>query len=310
MKWLGWCAVVLALGTRTAAAQLVNPTIEVMPELDSATVGDSVPLRVRLWLDDSDLLLDSVPRLAGDVPRGLRILTTGRLARQPDRTFAGKIVVAFYRTGRREVPPFAVTYRRNVSFIGATIRSVPAPVEVRPVLPAGSSPRLQDIKGLAPAPGGDLVLLGGTAAVLAALLGLAVVMRRHRHARAPVPSAGAPIASLGALDAALERLRGIEREQWPARGEVTRHYEAVVTVLRDYLAESAHMPARESTTAELLAALPVSLTPNGTRERLRGLLHEADLVKFARVRPASPDAERFLHGLRELLTGWRSDAVR
>jgi hypothetical protein len=91
-------------------------------------------------------------------------------------------------------------------------------------------------------------------------------------------------------------------------GVVARHYEEIVDALRGYLEAREGMPAREQTTEELLWALPPHLSGEGFRERLRELLDEADLVKFARLLPHTKAADRFLERSRSLLRDWH-DAV-
>jgi hypothetical protein len=57
-----------------------------------------------------------------------------------------------------------------------------------------------------------------------------------------------------------------------------------------------------------LWALPPHLSDEGFRERLRELLDEADLVKFARLLPHTKAADLFLDRSRSLLQDWH-DAV-
>jgi hypothetical protein len=124
----------------------------------------------------------------------------------------------------------------------------------------------------------------------------------EERAPEPVPPA--------AYEAALARLDQIEAEAWPVRGEVARHYQAVADALRDYLEAGEELPARERTTAELLWSLPPHLAEGGLRRRCEELLDEADLVKFARVRPNAATAAAFTRGARGLLARWRDAAAR
>jgi hypothetical protein len=108
---------------------------------------------------------------------------------------------------------------------------------------------------------------------------------------------------------ALAELARIEREHWPRRGHVARHYEAVVDVLRDYLESAEAVPARERTSAELLWSLPPYLSDGGLRDRSRELLEEADLVKFAQLEPGAESAQVFLEQCRVLLDQWHAAQV-
>ena len=71
--WLAAWA--LAAGASVAAAQLPNQSFEVIPEVHRATVGDTIPLRLRVRLDPSDLLYDTVPQPVASLPEGVRLLS-------------------------------------------------------------------------------------------------------------------------------------------------------------------------------------------------------------------------------------------
>jgi hypothetical protein len=109
-----------------------------------------------------------------------------------------------------------------------------------------------------------------------------------------------------AYDDAMAELDWIERAGWPARGQVARHYEAAVEVLRQYLETAEEIPARERTSEELLWALPPHLSDSGGREALRDALDEADLVKFASFRPGNDAATLFLDRCRTLVEHWHA----
>jgi hypothetical protein len=302
------------------AAQASNQQFQITPENAGASVGDSVLLRFRVRLDERDLLLDTVPRPASPLPRGVRVLSVEKMHRTSDRIFHGGARLAFYRPGRQPVPVFSLPFMRIVEGVRqATILSDSAFINVVPVLPAGNPP-LKDIRELEPAPAPPWAPLIVGALLLAGLL---LVIRRWRRQAAP---AAAPREVEPAIlrpttepyGIALEKLTQIEREHWPAKGEIARHYQAVADVLRDYLEAAEAVPARERTTGEVLWALPPHLCESGLRERFRELLIEADLVKFARARPGTPEAQRFLHRSRSLLAQWHEarspeehvDAVR
>ena len=91
-------------------------------------------------------------------------------------------------------------------------------------------------------------------------------------------------------------------------GDVVRHYEAVADALRDYLEEAAEIPARERTTTELLWSLPPRLAEGGLRRRVQDVLGEADLVKFAKLRPDPGDAAGYTGRARDLLARWHRAA--
>jgi hypothetical protein len=195
---------------------------------------------------------------------------------------------------------------RAVKGLGrGTLPSDSAYVEIMPLLPAGNPP-LKDIRELDPSSRPSVVpLIAGM--LLATGLLAAYLRRRTRRSSLRSTSIAAPEVPLevsSPYTVALEQLGLIERERWPARGEVARHYEAAVDTLRGYLEAAEDLPARERTTGELLWSLPPHLTADGLRDRAGALLDEADLVKFARFRPRPTAAAEFLIQCRSLLEEW------
>ena len=303
----------LLLAAGTAHAQLHYArhfTASVEPA--KVAVGDSVTVRFRLTIDERDLLADSVPRPVEELPSGVRLLSAERLRRGADgpytgtgaRTYTGVVVLAFYRPGKREIPRFGLPWVQVVTGHRGIVAHDPVEIEVTSVLPGGN-PSLRDIRepdappSLAPL----WTLLG---AVGAAALAWLVARRRRRPETVQEPAAAPPPppAPPDPYSLAVERLASIAAEGWAARGEVEWHYEAVADALRDYLEAAEGIPARERTTTELLWSLPPRLAEGGLRRRVQDVLGAADLVKFARRRPAIEEAEEYTRGARDLLDRW------
>jgi hypothetical protein len=307
-KWSRTLLFALVSGVSAAplAAQLHGQHWTVTPETERATVGDTVTLAFRVRLDERDLLFDTVPKPARTLPDGIRVFGVERLQRQPDRIYVGKARIAFYRPGRQAVPIFQLPFMRSVKGLSlGTLTSDSATVEVVPVLSAGSSATLRDIKE--PAPAGKPEPLALALGLLALALAGWLTWRARRRGPAavaePAPAAVASPAPRDPYDIAEERLAAIERERWSAL-DVARHYAEVTDVLRDYL-EAHGVPARERTTSELRWALAPGLLAGRGRRRFETVFDAADLVKFALWRPEVEDAEVFLVAARELLASWR-----
>ena len=295
-------------------AQYTGRSFTVSSIPDTAQAGDTVRLRFRLVLEERDLLTDTVPKPAAELPAGVRVLSVEKLRRGPDRTFTGEAAVAFYRPGRREIPAFGVPWVQVVTGHRATVTTGPATIEIASVLPAGN-PALRDIREPeTPASPGPLGLaLGALAAGAAAWY----VLRRRRRllpaeVEPPVESVEPP-APADPYQVALARLARAER------GDVERQYQETADALRDYLEAAEEIPARERTSAELLWSLPPRLLEDGLRRLTAQVLGDADLVKFARSRPDPSAAAAHLREARELLRRWHealaespeeADAVR
>ena len=290
---------------RPLPAQLHGQHWTVTPETDSATVGDTVTLAFRVRLDERDLLFDTVPKPARTLPDWIRVFAVEKLRRQPDRIYVGKARIAFYRPGRQAVPLFELPFMRSVKGLSrGTLTSDSATVEVVPVLSAGSSATLRDIKE--PATAGKPEPLALALGFLALAVAGWLTWRARR--RGPVAVTEAVPAAVSAAprdpyEVAADRLAAIERERWSA-SDVARHYAEVTDVLRDYL-EAHGVPARERTTSELRWALAPRVLAGRGRRRFETVFDAADLVKFAHWRPGVDDAEEFLMAARELLASWR-----
>jgi hypothetical protein len=286
-----------------------SQSFEMTAEPGHATVGDSVTVRFRIRLHERDLLSDSIARPVADLAEGVRLLDLTPLRKVGDRMLEGRAQLAFYRVGHRPIPLFGLPFVRIVSGQRGILVSDSAYVDINSVAPPGN-PALRDIKEIDRRRGPDprlvVALLG-----LAGLAGVALLLHRRLRGTPPAPKPepeGPPAVVLGPYEIALARLSQIERERWPARGEVDRHYDGVAHVVRRYLEDAHGIPALERTTGELVWALPPLLADGGLRDRCAAFLADADLVKFARHRPDDADAARLIRAARELLGGWRNSA--
>ena len=93
------------------------------------------------------------------------------------------------------------------------------------------------------------------------------------------------------IEKATSMLNVLEKKQLWQKGEVKSYYSELTAIARNYIEEAIAIPAMESTTAELIAALQnaskqkkMELTPE-TIENLERVLKQADLVKFAKSKP-------------------------
>jgi hypothetical protein len=270
----------------------------VTPSAARAAVGDPITLRFSVHLHERDLITDSLPRPAGELPDGVRILEMHKLTRRTHRALEGTAKVAFYRTGVRELPTFEIPFVRVTANMRGTIRSEPGQIEIASVAPLGNPP-LKDLKDLAPVDGVDWLPIGIAAGAAAA--GVLMVRQWRRRRRAAGPAA-LPVPEAPHLpdpyEAALAQLAALDPRDLPAAADV----------VRGCLADAASVPALERTTSELLRSLPAHLVTEGNRERLTALLADADLVKFAQARTTPAAGPAFLDAARTLLTSWRASA--
>ena len=258
-------------------------------------------------LDERDLLYDTVPKPALTPPDWIRILSIEKLQRQPDRIFIGRARIAFYRPGRQAVPLFQLPFMRSVKGLSrGTLSSDSASVEVVPVLTAGASATLRDIKEPV-RPAGDPDARAADRPRRGRGGGWLAWRARRRAAVQPTVVEVEPVPEPPPPDPyelALARLSDIERERWPSR-DVARHYAEITDALRDYL-EAYAIPARERTTSELRWVLPDTALSGERESGFEAVFETADLVKFARWRPSTEEANAFTAAARDLLETWRT----
>jgi hypothetical protein len=286
--------------------QLPNQAFEVLAQPGRATVGDPVVLLFRVRLDPQDLLYDSVPRPAGTLAEGVRILSVEKLHREPNRDFVGRARLAFFRPGRQAVPIFALPFMRGVKGLTrGTLTSDSAFVEIVSVLPAGN-PSLRDIREPPRPRAPDVRLLAG---LLLASAGAIVAARLRRRRGSPQVPAAEPLEPLAAerrpYEEAMAQLEAIMREGWPSVGRMDLPFAAVADTLRRYLEEAEGIPALKYTTAELLRAFSSAAISAELRHACGVLLHTADLVKFAGDRPDTQGAERYVSETRRFIEEWQ-----
>jgi hypothetical protein len=207
------------------------------------------------------------------------------------------------------VPTLALLYRAEAGAPPDTLLHLPVSVEVVPILEAGN-PQLRDIKPLQPLSGPVWIQL--TLLSLAIAGGLWWLARR----RVAVQAAAAEAAlSGGPFDDALARLATLEATAHPNGQGYAPLYADIAGVVRDCLLQAGAIPHQGLTSDEVGSMLPPALSDGDLRDRCEIVLGDADLVKFAKVRPDQAAATDHVARTRTLLEAWRdaaepTDAIR
>jgi hypothetical protein len=158
----------------------------------------------------------------------------------------------------------------------------------------------------------------GLAALL--LIGLLLYFLLKKKA---IEIAKESIPSLPPYEDAIQKLHALDKKLLWQNNKVKKYYSELTEIVKDYIERELKVPALESTTDELIDALndflkdssngslndrteiqSVSVTKE-TIKKLRDLLRQADLVKFAKSKPMSEeieesrkDAEEVVHQLK------------
>lgn len=99
------------------------------------------------------------------------------------------------------------------------------------------------------------------------------------------------------IEKATTLLQQLEVKELWQKGEIKFYYSELTDIARNYIEEEIHIPAMESTTSELIEALRRAANQqklklsNETVENLEKVLKQADLVKFAKVKPLDFEIE-------------------
>jgi hypothetical protein len=284
-----------------AAGPLAAQSLELVPVQARGNVGDILAIKVTARLHPGQELLDLVPRPLLAPPDGMRIVSTDTLRQLDDGSWAGTIRMAFYRIGKQPVPTLGLLYRSEPGALPDTLVQAPLAIEIVPLLPAGN-PSLKDIK--------PLERLGGPAwlPLTLLLLGIGATVAwlfRRRRGVAPLwarrAAAGPPLTPYAA---GVQRLDALEQRIVQHPLEIAPAYGDVAEILRTALLQARVLPSAGLTTGELRAALPIELADEGAGDSCAGLLADADLVKFARLRPDLAAARGQIQRARQLLLGW------
>jgi hypothetical protein len=209
------------------------------------------------------------------------------------------------RAGSVELPPLAVRYRTSPDSDWASAETEAVSIEFRSMLgddPDEAQPRPNPKPALWPAGRLIWIVLASVflAVLVAALAGWVAWNRLPRRGTRPAP--------FSPYRKALEALLRLEAAGYLERGDVEPFYTELSGIIRHYIEDRFGLRAPEQTTEEFLQELthrPVFVETQ--RRALETFLEQCDLVKFARVRPASPEGKVALSAARTFIEATRGD---
>ena len=100
------------------------------------------------------------------------------------------------------------------------------------------------------------------------------------------------------IEKAIAYLQNLDKKQLLQKGEVKEYYSEMTDIARTYIEESVKVPAMESTSSELVAALKKAISEKkmfinrDELEQFKVVLENADLVKFAKSKPLQFEIEK------------------
>ena len=158
-------------------------------------------------------------------------------------------------------------------------------------IPVDTTKAFKDIKPVMTAPYpwreylpyifGAIILIGGI---------IYLALRLARRKNTPIAIVSKP--KIPAYVIALEKLKKIESEKLWQSGFMKKYHSEVSDTLRAYIEERFSIPAMEQPSDETLKKFGSSMLNHQQKERLKYVLHTADLVKFAKSEPVSYENEQ------------------
>jgi hypothetical protein len=287
--------------------ELVTVTWELdAPPEGGWTVGDPIPLRLRAsYAAGVDLTMPELPGQWG--PFEIRDQTSRPPRLDDDGTTEAvlELTVALWAPGEYESPPLAVRYG-DADGEDQELLVAPLPITVASLLAEGDLEK-RDLKPQASLPRPPVwpwVVLGLLAL---ALLFFALRWSRSYWRRRSRPEESAPVDDRFPEEIAYDELAHIAALDLPAQAEFKRHYTLVTGCLRVYIEGIYGVPALDRTTRELIAALRRAQADRQPLAGLHDLLTQADLVKFAKLRPSVDQARATLTRAREFIDRTKPD---
>ena len=294
-------AALLVAGTFGTAVAQEDPlsNVRITFEADSPNVSfaDEVTFTLEVtYPDDHSAVVHKLPRDWGQFE--VREQSQAQTVSNPDgtKTTSQTIKVVVFDRGTIQTPELPISVRGPD---GTVEQASPLPVEliVGSVLP-GPDPQPVDIQPQAsfstPIWENPAAQTSGVLIVLAGLLGGAVLVGyllylRRQGPPLPVVDPRTP------WEIAIDELDRIERLDLPEDGRFKEHYTLVAATMRVYvqamyLRDVSPVDAIDMTTDEIWAALRRSPLDYDDAKLVLDLLREADLVKFAKYRPAVSQA--------------------
>jgi hypothetical protein len=123
------------------------------------------------------------------------------------------------------------------------------------------------------------------------------------------------IPALPPFDEAIQKLHELDEKLLWQNNQVKEYYSELTGIVRGFIERELKVPALESTTDELIETLTdfndsksIS-TPKETIKKLRDLLREADLVKFAKSKPMSEQIEANRKDAEEVVTELKPETI-
>jgi len=283
-------AVLLTLAPAARAdAASAAAGVTVTAAASAATVGDRVPVEIRVDLADGETF--EPPAIGPDL--GPFRVGGGAWRRPPEggRTWTWTGFVAAYRTGDLELPAIDLTVGTPEG--PRTRSSAPVAIRIDSVLPGGEDPagldiaEIKDVVTVAPDWSALRLALAALVGLLAAAGAIAWAHRRWAARLSAAPAPPDPFERLPPHEWAFRELQALLERRLHEEGRVDEFHAEVARIVKRYLGGRYRVDLMERTTGEVGPALDQAGAPGSAIAEVGALLTRCDTVKFAGARPAA-----------------------
>ena len=259
-------------------------------------IGDQIELL--LVVEASPGVSVTLPLFTDTLVGGIEIVTQSEIDTSYSTTdnnirLRKSYIITSFDSGFYAIRPFLITLLGDSNVIAETeaLWLTVRTVEV------DSTQAIEDIKAPLEAPLTlEEMLPYAIAIVVIILLGL-LAYKLYRRYRETQKEPEIPVVIIPPYIKALENLNKLENNKLWQNNKVKLYYTELTEIIRIYIEESYGIIAMEMTSDEILASIDHTGISGATKTKLRQILSQADMVKFARGKPLASDHELSLrHG--------------
>ncbi len=283
------CLITFALSVpiRTQAQQVY--AVAVM-DTNEILIGDQIQLL--LVVEASPGVTVALPQFLDTLVAGIEIIAQSEVDTSyttPDNNtrLRKSYTITSFDSGFYAIRPFLITLLGDSNVIAETEALL---LTVRTV-EVDTTQAIKDIKGPLEAPLTlDEILPYGIAILAIILLGmLAYYLYKKYKERQTEPEI--PVVVIPPHIKAIENLNRLKNKKLWQENKVKLYHTELTEIVRTYIEESFGIIAMEMTSDEILASIDHAGIGGATKTKLRQILSQADMVKFARGKPLASDHE-------------------
>ncbi len=304
------CIITIIIGVLLTAPVLSDAVVHTELETNRFNIGDAIKLFVHVDVrNDARILFPSdFPDIEPFAVLNRRILAPKTMNGYTRYTM--ELTISIYNTGEFEFPALEIAWEKPDG-TRATGASEPLAVDVESILTDDQiTPR--SLKPPLDIPARARYILSvlatfTTAAILLTLLMFWLYKRKHRHSsrqmkaivEAPVP----------ADQEALKALAELQEKQLVVKGDLKAYFVILSEILKVYIGRRYAFNATERTTGEIRNDMRrLSINPLIQTDILQ-LLELADMVKFARYKPADEMCRKALNDVEDIVLKSREPQI-